>query len=306
MITQAISSLTTAAADDDADASTMKARQGIDWQAVATWIQEHENIQTSAWECFAEYQKARRRREQQQQQNADGTRATTNASSTIEPWTAKQDEVLLKYVAAMGPQALVDGHAMNHLLTRLLPNKSKSQILNRINHSLLNPKLRHDAWSGDEERLLTVCMKMYTDTTTKTKDAKSMEKQALYLAGTHLPHRATASVLHKWHRTLNPDYDTGPFTKAEDAKLLKVLCTPEAQQMGWKELAQKHFPNRHAHRLMNRWSEIASNQDIIARFGKDYLQKNRNHDSNSHTSNKRSRPLDALDLVVPITKKKKS
>jgi Myb-like DNA-binding domain len=307
MISKAISSVTPTSAAAAA-AAAPSTRQGVDWQAVAVWLHEHEKIQTSAWECFAEHQKARRRRKQ-------------NENGITEPWTVQQDEVLLKYVAAMGPQALVDGHGMNHLLIRLLPNKTKSQILNRINHSLLNPTLRHDAWSGDEERLLTVCMKMYSDTTTNNNDAaadpKIIEKQALYLAGTHLPHRATASVLHKWHRTLNPDYDTGPFTKAEDAKLLQVLrtsteTTATPHQLGWKELAQRHFPNRHSHRLMNRWSEIASNDDIIARFGKDYFQKKKHHhpddkneDSNNDTKNKRKSKDDAQGIVVPTKKKQK-
>jgi hypothetical protein len=318
LISTAISSLAPATPDSaSAAAGAASTRQGIDWQAVAMWLQEHEDIQTSAWECFAEYQKARRRR-------LNDASCATTSSSNVEPWTVKQDEVLLKYVAAMGPQAIVDGHAMNHLLVRLLPNKSKSQILNRINHSLLNPTLRHDAWNSDEERLLTVCMKTYSTTTNSTDTAettpsKSIEKRALYLAGTHLPHRATASVLHKWHRTLNPDYDTGPFTKAEDAKLLQVLrttSTAQQQPLGWKELAQRYFPNRHAHRLMNRWAEIASNHDIIARFGKDYFRKKNQHhhhdhksnndsNANSKNNNDNSRPLDAPDILVPNKKKQK-
>ena len=83
------------------------------------------------------------------------------------------------------------------------------RIFGRINNSLLNPKLKHDSWSPEEERRLGIAMKIYSD----------QPKSALYLAGTHIHGRAGGSVADKWSRSLNPEFSARPFTREEDQQL---------------------------------------------------------------------------------------
>jgi hypothetical protein len=77
--------------------------------------------------------------------------------------TPAEDQLLLQYMAASGPQFVVDGDAMVHIAAHLLPGRSRKQVLARVNQSILNPNLHRDAWSEEEERRLAICMKVYCD-----------------------------------------------------------------------------------------------------------------------------------------------
>ena len=193
--------------------------------------------------------------------------------TTSSVWTRDEDELLFKFIAAAGPQTVIDSKntlVQSTLCTQLLPHKSKKQIFTRVNHTLLNPNMQRNDWSDYEERRLPICMKVYY-----TPDPQ--DGFQLYCASTHCYGRSTKSVVDKWNRSINPAYSTKPFTNEEDEALLKVMRsvlidrneTGDAdnplQHIGWVELSQTYFPHRHPQRLNSRWSELATDQDIINR-----------------------------------------
>jgi hypothetical protein len=102
-------------------------------------------LNRTAWQCLLAYQ----------------TELTNSRSS---PWTREEDEVLLKYVAAMGPQWVLTLGSAADLCAHVLPNRSPKQILARANTTLVNPNFTHGIWSDEEERKLVLCMKVYRDT----------------------------------------------------------------------------------------------------------------------------------------------
>jgi hypothetical protein len=138
------------------------------WKDIAASLKNR-----TAWDCLVAYQ-------------------TKIEPMQPEPWTPEEDELLLKYVSAGGPQFVIDKNTVQRIISDVLPNKTRNQIFTRINQTLLNPKLKHDAWTLDEERRLAVLMKMYRDT-----------PEDIYRASTHFD-RAASMVLTKWNRTLNP------------------------------------------------------------------------------------------------------
>lgn len=80
-------------------------------------------------------------------------------------WTPAQDELILKYAAAMGPQWDFGGGPAAQMASRLLPDKDPKQILTRAHTSLVNPNFVRDIWSDEEDRKLVLCMKIYRDET---------------------------------------------------------------------------------------------------------------------------------------------
>lgn len=205
------------------------------------------------------------------------------------PWTLPQDNFLFTCIAAAGPQHVWGTDAIVHLTTKFFPHKTRKQFFSRIHQSLLNPNYSHDAWTLQEERKLVLLMKFYHEgssqqngvITTRTADSERRRSNenvhtnddddddfqqhtrprqhnsslTLYRASSHFP-RNTKSVADKWHRTLNPEqYTTRPFTSSEKQTLLRVM--QEHPTIGWVQLSQQHFPNRHPHRLLLQWYEQA-------------------------------------------------
>jgi Myb-like DNA-binding domain len=230
----------------EAAESSTTARGGgggeVDWIATADKMSVGRAVPCSPFQCLAAWKK--------KIENGHKKRKSTAATTT---WTPAEDQLLLKFMLAAGPQLLLD---TNHpflgqrgsLCQEILPDKTKRQILDRIHSSSLNPKLAEGDWTDDEERKLTVLMKVYGGD--------------LLAASTHLA-RAPKAVSDKWQRTLNPEYLTGPFSKDDDARL--VLMIRSQPELGWRDIARQHFPQRHPQRLMNRWLELATDQDLIAR-----------------------------------------
>ena len=265
-------------------------RGRIDWSAVARRLNNR-----SAWECFHEYQLY---------QHKQNPKTTTQAK----PWTLLQDELLFTYVAALGPQVVLDGTEMARLRSSaVFRDKSKAQLFLRINQSLLNPNLKHDAWNEEEERRLALCMKIYSDQQTDNLTSSGTSK-ALYFAGTHIAGRSGTSVNDKWNRSLNPAFSARPFTKEEDQALLHVMR--QHVNFGWVEIARQFFPDRHPHRLMNRWSEIATDDDIVNRCAPSLLlpssatKSSRLNVGGTEATNDDTN-LTANDLVVQVRKRKR-
>ena len=210
----------------------------VDWEKIAASLSTDQYVRTP-FDCLAAYMSAQKK---------------------TRPWTIQEDEVLLKFIAAAGPQAVLESKnaLVQHLLIHLLPTKTKQQIFARANSSLLNPKLKNDRWSEAEERRLAILMKIYHRP--QIEDGRSRD---LFLPSLHFD-RHNQAVLNKWNRSLNPEYSpVRPFTLQEDKRLLSVMRADLS--ISWADLSRKHFPNRHMQRLLMRWQELATDNDILSR-----------------------------------------
>lgn len=111
------------------------------------------------------------------------------------PWTADEDELLLKYLAIQGPQFLLQGDAAVQACITLFPHRNTRQLIARAQSTLINPNYIHDAWTTDEKRKLALLMRAYS---------KEQNPLALVSHMEHFAGRAPKSVGEKWIRTLNP------------------------------------------------------------------------------------------------------
>ena len=84
-------------------------------------------------------------------------------SGNIGTLNQDEDELLLKFIAASGPQFVLGHHTTTFMSQRFFPHLSTRQILTRVNTSLVNPNHRNERWSDDEERLLVLGMKSYSN-----------------------------------------------------------------------------------------------------------------------------------------------
>jgi Myb-like DNA-binding domain len=233
----------------------------MDWEMIADKTANALQLQPelhhlSGWDCLVTYYR-----------KSKTPLVQLQTASTV--WTSQEDELLLKYLAAAGPQTVIDSKnsLLQNTLLPLLCRKSKKQVFTRVNQSLLNPNMTKNDWSEYEERRLTICMKIYYS-------LNQQDCNQIYCASTHCRGRGAKSVVDKWNRSINPDYSTRPFTREEDEALLQVMRSSISQNnasdcgnqhIGWVDLSHKFFPNRHPQRLQNRWSELATDQDIINR-----------------------------------------
>jgi hypothetical protein len=234
----------------------------MNWEKVAIVVQQQSQSTNhcNAWDCILAYHTKLKTPLVQMQ----------TASST---WIHEEDEILLKFIAALGPQAVIESKntlIQHTLCTQLLINKSKKQIFIRANQTLLNPNIQRTDWSDYEERRLPICMKIYNE-------KNAGDNHQLYRASTHCYGRSTKSVVDKWNRSINPVYSAKPFTKEEDDTLLHVMRSAfaangeirdsqkQSRHIGWTKLSQTFFPNRHPQRLQSRWAELATDQDIVNR-----------------------------------------
>lgn len=218
--------------------SAVDASDVVDWEKVAASFSTEQYLRTP-FDCLA---------------------AFMSALKKTSPWTIQEDEILLKFIAAAGPQAVLESKnaLVQHLLVHLLPSKTKQQVFTRANSSLLNPKLKNDRWSEDEERRLAILMKIYHRQ--QIEDGRSRD---LFMPSLHFD-RHSQSVLNKWNRSLNPEYSpVRPFTLQEDKRLLSVMRADLS--ISWADLSRKHFPNRQMQRLLMRWQELATDHDILSR-----------------------------------------
>jgi Myb-like DNA-binding domain len=219
----------------------------LDWSSIAEAMSKSGTRQFTAWQCFAAYRSS--------------SSESDAAGKTV--WTADEEELLLRYLTAAGPCAVVDGELLVDVATRLMPHRSgdRNQLLRRVNSTLLNPALIQAPWSDAEERRLALCMKVYSNPKT-SEPTSSVVKKALAAASAHFPCRSSKSIEKKWYRQLNPSISVLPFSPAEDAKLMHVMRNVPSQghskarsDVCWTEIARQHFPDRDAARLQSRWND---------------------------------------------------
>ncbi|KAL3780484.1 hypothetical protein HJC23_012569 [Cyclotella cryptica] len=175
-------------------------------------------------------------------------------SARCPPWTAEEDELLLKYIAAHGPQFVFGGDAVAQACQNLFPLRDPKQVYQRAHSSLVNPNYVQDRWDINEERKLALLMRAYSDQPNPIRHASSTD---------HFPHRAQIRVASKWNRSLDPTVSRIPFTATEDNKLLAAV-----NEVGSGQMASivKMFPNRSCGQLWTRWTELAEENDIASKL----------------------------------------
>mmetsp|Transcript_32118 Transcript_32118/g.71109 ORF Transcript_32118/g.71109 Transcript_32118/m.71109 type:complete len:351 (-) Transcript_32118:25-1077(-) len=120
--------------------------------------------------------------------------SSINPALPSQPWRSEEDVILLKTVAAIGPQFVVGRDNAMDLTSRLLCDRSVKQTKTRANTSLVNPNFSSDKpWSDEEERKLVLLFRAYG----------SCESPLLKVFA-HFPDRASKSVAEKWARSLAP------------------------------------------------------------------------------------------------------
>ncbi len=193
--------------------------------------------------------------------------------------SASEDELLLKYVAASGPQFVINHHTSTFLSQRFFPRLSPRQISNRLNTLLLNPNYKSEKWTDFEERMLVLGMKAFSESIspiTKVavseacnssfpvfddRDHFSSFFHTIFAAHTKalLPHRAGKLIMDKWNRSLNPIYSYTPFTKEEDRKLRAAVKKRHGSTNDWKNVSQL-FPSRNPQSLSSRYIDITRDE----------------------------------------------
>lgn len=178
-------------------------------------------------------------------------------SSATKPttWNPQQDELMLKFLAAMGPQYILTIAEAGRISMGMLHDKSPKVIMSRANQSLLNPTLARSTWSTEEDMTLALCMKIYHN-----------DGNPLVPAGNHLPMRASQSVTAKWHRSLNPQFSTLPWTPEEDQRLIQTVKNSTVDK-SWTQIAMADFPDRNPRTIQARWTEVASSEDLLKNYG---------------------------------------
>lgn len=110
-----------------------------------SWPEVAASVERSTWQCLTAYM-------------------TKLSSGRPQPFTPEEDELLLKLIAAAGPQFALNTGIAADLTARFFPNRAPKQVLTRLNGSLVNPNFIRDVWSDEEERRLVLLMKVYRDT----------------------------------------------------------------------------------------------------------------------------------------------
>ncbi len=107
--------------------------------------------------------------------------AQRKRSTTVGTLNELEDQLLFTYIAASGPQLVLNHHTATNLSQQLFPNLSTGQILIRANTSInVNPNYNSERWSGSEERMLVLGMRAYCD------DAFSISKVSVSFGIVHI------------------------------------------------------------------------------------------------------------------------
>ncbi|KAL7464897.1 hypothetical protein ACHAXS_005218 [Conticribra weissflogii] len=212
----------------------------VDWFELASTFNKFFGNQGSGnpktrtpWQCFRNY------------------RSNLRHQSTIfRPWSEDEDELLLKYMAAHGPQFLFQKDAVVQMCRNLFPHFNPRKAAFRIHDTLLNPNNDDQKYSDDEERKLALLMRAYCDESRPTQNVGCVE---------HFPNRSVKCIAEKWNRSLNPELS---FASREDERLLKNSENEETDRS--RETKSKQFPHRHSHMLRKRLSLLTEINDVAA------------------------------------------
>lgn len=196
-----------------------------------------------------------------------------------------EDELLLKYIAASGPQMVINNHANIVLTRRFFPQASAIQMSTRINQSLVNPQFVNEKWTEEEERMVVMGMKVY--------QGEYAAPKAAFLVDS----RSSKMVCDKWNRSLNPCYNTQPFSQIEDRAMIAAVKKRKGIINSWSEITSK-FPLRHPAAVKNRWMELAKREDIVKLQGNQYMRWGMQRLGRKIKKSRRNEDGDTADLDV--------
>ena len=93
------------------------------------------------------------------------TKLSNSLMELANPTTFSQDEdeLLFKFIAASGPQFVINHHTATLMAQKFFPHASHFQVIHRANMSLVNPQFVNEKWSEEEERTLVMGMKVYDE-----------------------------------------------------------------------------------------------------------------------------------------------
>ena len=193
------------------------------------------------WQCFQHY------------------RSNLRESRKCPAWTAEEDELLLKYIAAHGPQ-YVFGDSAIPLSCKFFAFREPKSVQVRAHGTLVNPNFVQDRWNTNEQKKLALLMRAYSN----NNDA--------YPNPDHFPHRAQTRVVGKWDRSLDPAVSHKPFSDAEDKRLLAAVKALGSSEGSFASIS-KQFPDRTGEILWYRWAQLADRNDIVSKLSNRLIQK---------------------------------
>lgn len=213
-----------------------------------------------------------------------------------------EDELLFKFIAASGPQMVMNYHTTTLMAQKFFPQASHFQVLNRANTTLINPQFSNEKWKEEEVRTLAMAMKVYSKTD------NPLARASFLLEG-----RSTKMVTDKWVNALNPCYSTKPFSYEEDRALMEAVKRVNATPENWNAIASE-FPTRNPKALMSRWMELANVEDLAKMQAKQLVKRGirRMGRRNAKTSRKVNRieelehSLSIDDFAVTFKKKQRN
>lgn len=254
----------------------VKSHEGnINWHELTIKLNSNfyaDPLRRTPWQCFKHY------------------RSNLRDSTSFLDWTTEEDELLLKYIAAHGPQFIFGEGSIPQACQQLFIQREPKSLALRAHNTLVNPNLVQEQWDKNDQRKLVLLMKAYNSDQDKHTIPNTM----------HFPHRAMSSVTSKWDRSLNPAISCKPFSKAEETKLLAAVKNLGSDEGSFVSIA-KTFPNRTASSLWYHWSHIADVKDIADRLKNRLIKKN--------ISGKKSIFLEGNDMFTMddfVVQKKKS
>ncbi|KAL7547081.1 hypothetical protein ACHAWF_010396 [Thalassiosira exigua] len=214
------------------------AHRDVDWHDIATKHFAKFKRQTP-WRCFSHFRSS-----------------LENPATRCPPWSKEEDELFLKYVAAHGPQYLLQGESLVQMCKNIFPLRNSKQITLRAHSTLINPSYIHNAWNAKEKRKLAILMRVYS------KEPQPINSVARMV---HFPQRAPKSVTEKWIKRLDPSVSHRPFTSDEDDELYE--CSDQWSAVG------KKFPNKPYGSLKRRWAEVADEQAVATHYESALIRK---------------------------------
>ncbi|KAL4994638.1 hypothetical protein BDV10DRAFT_203630 [Aspergillus recurvatus] len=166
-----------------------------------------------------------------------------DTSSRRRWWTPEEDHILQEEVKH---QVQLGGHQGTRnwsAIAEKLPGRSNKDCRKRWTKISLSS--RKGTWSGAEDHLLRKAVAKFGFQWTKVAE----------MVGSRHPDQCAK----RWHHSLDPNVNRGPWTPEEDSSLLDAV-----QRIGrdWKEIGQELFPDRSTTDIKNRYVILSRRQGL--------------------------------------------
>ena len=220
-------------------------QESVDWHELTCRLNSKFHTKPSRrtpWQCFQHY------------------RSNLRGSKKCSAWTAEEDELLLKYIGAHGPQYVFSDSAIP-LACKFFACREPKYVQSRAHGTLVNPNFVQDRWNSNEQKKLALLMRAYSD------------NNGAYPNPDHFPHRAQTRVAGKWDRSLDPSVSHVPFSDGEDKRLLAAVKTLGSSEGSFVSIS-KQFPDRTGEILWYRWTQLADKNDVVSKLSNRLIEKN--------------------------------